>query len=322
MNFIIFLLFYIENNEIIIIIIIITIIIIIIIIINNSNDDDDDDNNNNLGDLETWGCSKETLTQAYKQYVEPALTYGAPVWAPNASASSILRLQRVQSAALRLITGCVSATRLEYLHQETKVLPVKEKLDLLCRQFLVSSSRLQHPSFDVVSSASGPRDKKATLSSKYGPAVASLLTDGVLPQEEYGLALSTLHTEAVTESIQNLGDNHLLSAPPPPIDDSEIALERTERCILAQLRTGDCSLVKDYQMRIGKSADALCPECLFRRHTVPHIFDCDAAPTCLKITDLWTHPIAVINFLSGLSAFSSLARNNPPPPRPPPEPPP
>ena len=263
----------------------------------------------------SWGCSKETLTLAYKQYLEPLLTYAAPVWAPNASASSILRLQRVQSAALRVITGCHSATRWGYLNQETEILPVAAKLDLLCSQFLASGLRVSHPSHATVTAPSGPRSKKNTLGSKYGAVVEPLLSDGVMRQEDYRPALSALHTQAVTLSITNLGENHLITSPPPPICDSEASLTRKERCALAQLRSGDCNLLKDYQMRVGSSVDATCPECLIRRHSVTHLFNCDANPTHLKVTDLWNHPVAVINFLRKLSAFASL--NGPHPPRPP-----
>ena len=243
------------------------------------------------------------------------LTYAAPVWAPNVSASSVLRLQRVQSAALRVITGCHSATRWEYLNQETKILPVGDKLDLLCSQFLASGLRVDHPSHASVTSAPGPRTKKFTLGSKHGHVVEPFLSDGIMRQEDFRPALTALHTQAVARSITNLGENHLIAASPPPIDDSEACLNRKERCTLAQLRSGDCSLLKDYQMRVGSSVDATCPECKIRRHTVPHLFSCDATPTYLKVTDLWNHPVAALNFLRKQSAFSAL--NGPQPPRPP-----
>ena len=254
----------------------------------------------------SWGCNKETLTQAYKQYVEPVLTHAAPVWAPNASALSILRLQRVQSAALRQITGCHSATRTEYLHQETKILPVAAKLDLLSSQFLASTLRPGHPSHEVVLSDPGPRRKKATLRSKYGGKVEPFLTGGAMVAGEYRSTISSLHTSAVTQSINDLGENHLLNSAPPPIDDSELALHRTERTTLAQLRSGECHRLKDYQMKVGKADDAICPECKVRRHTVPHLFQCDATPTVLKVTDLWHQPVAVVNYLKKLSSFSSV----------------
>ena len=270
----------------------------------------------------SWGCSKETLTVAYKQYIEPLISYAAPVWAPNASPSSILRLQRVQSAALRVATGCVSATRWEYLNQEAKILPVQAKLDLLCSQFLASAHRLGHPSREAVTMDAGPRSMKHTLQSRFGAKVAPFLVDGVMGRGEYPAALKSLHTDAVANSIPALGANHVIGTPPPPIDDSERALFRHERTTLAQLRSGDSIYLKDYQMRIGKSEDATCPECMIKRHSSPHLFGCDATPTVLQATDLWAHPVAVVNHLRKLPSFSGLKTHDPPPPRPPPEPPP
>ena len=149
---------------------------------------------------------------------------------------------------------------------------------------------------------------------KYGTVVEPFLSDGVMRQDDYCPTLTALHTQAVSRSIDNLGENHLIATRHPPIDDTEVALNRKERCTLAQLRSGDCCLLKDYQMRVGKSVDATCPECMIQHHTVPHL-NCDATPTCLKVTNLWNHPVAAINFLRKLSSFASL--NGPQPPRPP-----
>ena len=195
-------------------------------------------------------------------------------------------------------------------------------MNLLSSQHLVSALRPGHPSHDVVRADPGPRSMKQTLASRFGQAIEPYTTGGVVLREDYQLAIKSLHTSAVADSIADLGINHVLGAPPPPINDSELALNRLERCTLAQLRSGDCHLMKDYQMRVGKSADALCPECLFRRHSVPHLFNCDAIPTVLNVSDLWSHPVAVIHHLKRLSSFSSIVDRGPPPPRPPPEPPP
>ena len=226
----------------------------------------------------SWGCNKETMTQTYKQYVEPVFTHAAPIWAPNASPSSILSLQRVQNAALRQITGCHSATRTEHLNQETKILPVAAKLGLLCSQFLASTLRPGHPSREVVLTDPGPRRKKETLRSKFGEKVEPFLTDGTIAVDEYRSAIKTLHTKAVTQSIEDLGENHLLNSIPPPIDDSELALNRPERTTLAQLRSGECHRLNDYMMKVGKSDNAICPECKIRRHTVPHFFAATLVP--------------------------------------------
>ena len=141
-------------------------------------------------------------------------------------------------------------------------------------------------------------------------------------RDDYQVALKTMHTNAVPDSIQALGANHVIGTEAPPIDETERALFRHERTALAQLRSGDSIHLKEDQMPIGKSEDATCPECKFRRETSPHLFGCDATPTVLLATDLWAHPVAVVNHLRKLPSFSGLKTHDPPPPRPPPEPPP
>ena len=220
-----------------------------------------------------WGCSKETLIACYKTYLAPSLNYAAPVWAPNISSSAIERLQRVQSAALRVVTGCVSATRCEYLNQETKIMPVAAHIDLLGAQYLASALQVGPPSHSVVTSDPGPRRMKETLYTKYIDVVAPFLTNGVLDPRVYKSALSALHSAAVSMSIDDLGSNYLIGCIPPAICDSEKSLLRRERTLLAQLRSGDCVGLQSYLMRIERAPDAICPECRFRWHTTAHFFD-------------------------------------------------
>ena len=60
-----------------------------------------------------------------------------------------------------------------------------------------------------------------------------------------------------------------------------------------------------------------------RRHTVNHLFTCDARPTSLSMRDLWVNPVTTVDFLRSLLCYSSLATTAAvPAPRPPPEPPP
>ena len=64
----------------------------------------------------TWGADKEILSITFKGLIRSTLNYAAPIWAPNASSSSFLRLQKVQNAALRLATGCHAITPISHLH--------------------------------------------------------------------------------------------------------------------------------------------------------------------------------------------------------------
>ena len=166
----------------------------------------------------------------------------------------------------------------------------------------------------------GPRNMKHTLHSKYGETISRFVTDGAIDPAQYQKILDELHTEAVRKTISKLEPNPILDAPPPPISRSEETLTRKQRTALSQLRSGQCQLLCDYQVLTGRTQSALCPECLFHRHTATHLFDCDARPTNLTIRDLWINPVTVMNFLMTLPSFSSLVPTGPPPP-PPPDPP-
>ena len=193
---------------------------------------------------------------------------------------------------------------------------------MLNTQFLASCSRPSHPSHEVIQQPQGARKMKNTLKAKHGDQIEKFLTNGAINPTDYKKILDDIHTEAVRKSIAKLEPNPLLNAPPPPISPSEATLTRKQRTTLAQLRSGQCQLLNDYKVLTGRSQSALCPECLFRRHTAPHIFDCDAAPTDLTIRDLWINPKTVVNHLVSLQSFTCLLPTGPHPPRPPPEPPP
>ena len=201
-------------------------------------------------------------------------------------------------------------------------MPVAAHVDMLRAQFLASALRPSHPSHAIVNGPSGPPDMKKTLQSKHLARVEPYLRDGVIDPTTYKTVINKIHTECVKESIENLGNNRLLDAPPPKISSSEKSLSRPERSTLSQLRTGQCKRLNDFQHKLGLAQNALCPECLFRRHTSSHIFNCDACPTDLTVRDLWEFPVLVIDFLKSLPSFSFLLPPAPPPPPPPPAPPP
>ena len=193
---------------------------------------------------------------------------------------------------------------------------------MLSCQFLASCLHPSHPSPEVVNQPQGARNMKQTLQSKHGDAVSRFVNDGAINEADYKKILGEIHTESVKKTISKLAPNPLLGAPPPPISPSEATLTRKQRSTLAQLRSGQCHMLNDYKVLTGRSHSALCPECLFRRHSVPHLFDCDAKPTNLTLRDLWINPKLVTNFLLTLPSFTDLVPTDPPLPRPPPEPPP
>ena len=263
------------------------------------------------------------MLSAYKTYVEPVIGYAAAVWAPNASDLCKNQLQRIQNRALRMATGCHTASSLSHLHQEAKFALVGDHLDMLSTQHLASSLRPSHPSNAAVKEPSGPRSMKHTLQSRFLPTLTPHLdARGNIDPADYKKVRKSVHTVSVASIISRLEPNRLLDTQPPPISPSESRLSRIQRTTLAQLRSGHCRLLGDYKVLTGISNSALCPQCLFRRHTVPHIFNCDAVPTLLTLRDLWINPVKVVELLVSLPSFVTLIPKDQHPPRPPPEPPP
>ena len=260
--------------------------------------------------------------RTYKSHVESVMFYAPAVWSPNASPSAKNELQKVVNSAARIATGCHSSTPVEDLVMEAQVLPAEDRLDMLSAQFLASALRPEHPSHAVVTAPNGPRLMKASLFSKHHPTVSAIAPSGITSNTEYRRTLKEIHTGAVSDAVSKNNFSRILGRVRPDIDPSESTLSRAERSALAQLRSGECQLLNDYLAKVGRSNSALCPECRFQRHTVAHLFRCDAVETNLSLEDLWTNPVDVATFLKSLPSFSRLASSDAPAPRPPPEPPP
>ena len=190
-----------------------------------------------------WGCQKEVMLSAYKTYVEPVIGYAAAVWAPNASDSCKNQLQRIQNRALRMATGCHTASTISHLHQEAKFALVGDHLDMLSTQHLASSLRPSHPSNAAVKEPSGPRSMKHTLQSRFLPTLTPHLdARGNIDPADYKKVRKSVHTVSVASTISRLEPNRLLGTR-PPISPSESRLSRIQRTTLAQLRSGHCRLL-------------------------------------------------------------------------------
>ena len=200
-------------------------------------------------------------------------------------------------------------------------------LELLTGQFYAQALHPSHPSHEIVKLPPGPRRMKHTLATKVGHLVDPYLVNGIIPDGAVKTAVDGIHTKVVGDAISRYGNNRVLNAPAPKINKLESSLPRPTQVALAQLRSGHCARLKDYQHRIGRVGDSLCPDCQLFNASSSHLFDCPAHPTQLTTLDLWTRPYEVANFLNTIPAFSHLPATGPPPQRrrrrrPPPEPPP
>ena len=271
-----------------------------------------------------WGQDKETLLITYKALVRSKIDYAAPVWVPNVKKSPIKRLQAIQNAGLRIVSGCVKMSAEEHLHTEAKMLSVSDHLQLLAAQFLASTLRPTHPLHSIITSPAGPRDMKGTLLSVFRDDVSPYLTNGVIPTPNYNDVKNRLHANYVRRAIDSRLNRNILSRATPPVNSSDRRLPRAHRSALAQLRSGHCSALNAYLARVGRADSPACPQCGADEHSPLHLFSCPSHPTDLRPIDLWLRPSRVATFISSLPPFSHLPPPAPPPlapepPRPPPE---
>ena len=87
------------------------------------------------------------MTITYKSTCRSVLEYASPIWSPAISDTNMEKLQTIQNMALKTATGCLNMTHFEHVHQETKVLPLKQHTEMIAQQYLASTYLPTHPHF-------------------------------------------------------------------------------------------------------------------------------------------------------------------------------
>ena len=248
----------------------------------------------------SWGKDKEVLLTTHKAISGSIINYCAPIWTPPLSETSWSGLQAEQNAALRVTTGCVKMSQVSHLHNETKMMPVREHCDMLSKQFLLATRKPDHPNHQSTQLTPPPRLMKENLQSRFLNDISPLTDeDRCVDEASYKAGLKLIHTDCVGKTIENLEDNKVLHAPAPEIHPSETLLPRKTRTTLAQLRSGYSTVLNSFLNRINPAlypTDS-CPKCGQSPHTTAHLFNCPADPTDTTIQDLWDDPLAAASFL-------------------------
>ena len=87
-----------------------------------------------------------SVKAVYKALMRPALEYASSKWWPLASSTSINKLQDMQNAALRTVTGCTQDTNIYHVYDEILILPIHEHIQLYTSQY---TQKTQHPSHPI-----------------------------------------------------------------------------------------------------------------------------------------------------------------------------
>jgi hypothetical protein len=247
-----------------------------------------------------FGQHKETLKIVYKQFIEATINYAVPAWGPVISKSNWDRLERVQNRALRVITGCLPTTPISHLHAETKVLPIKDHLDLIGTQFYSRTLNLDHPLHFSLRPTPAPRAKKNT------PALYfSHIFNNIPPPPPNITLIKHIHTCLTARSLSRRPPNTILNAPPPEISPEEQTLDRQSRVYLSRLRCGHHPSLMEYKFRFNQSESPSCPRCLSPAPDSVHhlLLSCPSFTEARRssgissLRDLWTGPEIVATFL-------------------------
>ncbi|KAK3885147.1 hypothetical protein Pcinc_010628 [Petrolisthes cinctipes] len=254
----------------------------------------------------TFGHNKETTTTVYKQYIRSVMDYASPAWASNLTETHHNTLQTIQNRALKTITGCTATTPPDHLHYETKVLKIKDHLDMRGTQTLAAAStNPHHPLHYMAQHPHMPRTIKTTPSTRYHSQILSSLT----PCPPQTNLQKHIHTQITHQSIQTLKNNTRLHARPPDFHPSESSLPREDRVHLARLRCGHHPALLTYQKRLDRAIVDACPGCNTAPHSINHIIeDCNAhnhtrqQHNIHSLRALWESPVQAMTFLrsSGL----------------------
>ena len=244
-----------------------------------------------------WGKEKETILSTYKAIGQSLINYGCPIWTPAISNSAWDQLQVAQNTALRTALGCHLMTKEDHLHEESKIMPVRDHCEMLAKQYLLATQVRNHPSPVNLSSPPPPRLMKRTLKTKFGKEIKNMTKGRKIDSVKYKADLKKIHTSSVKKTIKNRKVNQVLNAKPPEVNESEKTLPKRARSTLAQLRSSYSCKLNSYLSRIDPNIEDKCPDCGGSPHTTQHLFSCPAKPTSLTVKSLWTEPVEAARFL-------------------------
>ena len=220
----------------------------------------------------TWGKQKETLLLTYKALGRSIANYATPVWSTNASDTSLEKIQRTHVEAIRIITGSHMMSSIHHLHSETKMLLVKDHLNLLSVQYLVHCLDTEDVCHHITKMDHPSREMKDSLFIRHNQTVEPFLSN------TKKASIQAVHTSFVNTAIDTMTDNRVLHFRPPPSNDEETYLTRRQRATLSQLRSGHCKLLNTYKKRLKQTDFSSCPDCGMDPQDVPHLLNFTAHP--------------------------------------------
>ena len=110
---------------------------------------------------------------------------------------------------------------MSHVHTETEMMPVKNRSQMLSKQFLLSTQTVNHPNFLDLFAPPPKRTTKPSLVTCFGEEIKQISKPN-LKEPTYKKLLKKIHTKSVKDAINNLGNNKVLEAKPPKVNKAEI----------------------------------------------------------------------------------------------------
>ena len=90
-----------------------------------------------------WGGDRKTLTLMYTSLVRSKIDYGSFLYA-TAKHTHLLKLDRVQYEAIRIIAGLLRATKVVQLEVEANIVPLEFRRDQLMMNYFINVIRIRN----------------------------------------------------------------------------------------------------------------------------------------------------------------------------------
>ena len=103
-------------------------------------------------------------------------------------------------------------TPVDHLHEEAKVLPVREHNMMLCKQYLLGCYRRSHPSFQLMDRQTPPRHVRKDLHDL--EREVQRYKREPLDQSAYRAGSRDIHSDTVAQVVNNYRMNVLIGAHP------------------------------------------------------------------------------------------------------------
>ena len=207
-------------------------------------------------------------------------------WSTDLASTDVEAHKRVQNSALQIVTRCTKSTPIAHLHAETRVLAVKDHLNMRGIQFYTNAADPKHLCNHLLPQPPGtsiePRPSTTAVCSAKYPR---------FPQDEpkdHGYmsnsSLSTCPMFQLTPSWKNHHPSLQIPSPPFPGNPE--------------------STWPDYQNRIYQTTDPTCRCCGADAKTITHLLEDSLALSALRVTygvqhasHLWSRLAETLEFL-------------------------